>query len=188
MQHRSWVILNEQYTVQIWSGVAKTSGRPSGYFRLSIVSLSTKFLGHDDDDAVVCVVGNSMSLFVLVSSGTDGHVDAGPVFKSETVWCLVSCQRLAVEAELQRVLAQALAFGKDCEDDAQSAAVTQAEVGFLPSRLVTEEDCDGVVPCGRLGWCLGGGTVARRSWLVHHLGATIAIHDGAFIVLGRDYQ
>jgi len=67
--------------------------------------------------------GFSQRSFCLTSSGTDLHVDAGPVFQAEAVGRFVPRERLAAEAELERFLVQALPLGEDGEDDPQRAPV-----------------------------------------------------------------
>ena len=117
----------------------------------------------------------------LVPSVTDGDINAGSILQAKAVRSFVSSERLAIETEFQRVLTQALTLSKNSEDNAECATVTKTEVSLFTGRLIAKKNGDGIVSCGRLGWGLGGSTVARRS------GSCLLATDRAFIFLGSDH-
>jgi hypothetical protein len=73
------------------------------------------------------------------------NINACTVFQAETVGRLVSCKTLTIKGELETVLVQALAFRKDCKDDAKCTSVSQRKVCFFSRICVTKKDRDGIV-------------------------------------------
>ena len=79
------------------------------------------------------------------------NIDSGSVIKGKTVRCFISRQLLSVVCELEGILVQSTSFGKDGENNSQCALVSQREVGFFASVVVSEEDCDRFVSSWRSG-------------------------------------
>ena len=52
------------------------------------------------------------------------HIDTSTVFQTEAIGRFVSGETLSVEAKLEAILVQSLAFGKDGKDNTKGASVS----------------------------------------------------------------
>lgn len=86
--------------------------------------------------------------YCLRSSLTNLNINTSAVFQSKTVRRLVTRQYLLVEAELEVLLTQALAFSEYGENNTECASVSQAKVRLFSRVRITEKDGDRVVSGG----------------------------------------